>query len=140
MHIFFAGGGYIYTLLAVSYVVYCYVRTSNVNVVRRYRYVLPLCLLNKITPWWWARTKFEGEGIHFETPVSSCTSAFEMTDRESAVYEAMLAEQSERFDEMMEIMKAVAQLPQALSQEERNLLSVAYKNVSVVFQSTISLY
>ena len=63
-----------------------------------------------------------------------------MTDRESAVYEAMLAEQSERFDEMMEIMKAVAQLPQALSQEERNLLSVAYKNVRVVFQSTISLY
>ena len=63
-----------------------------------------------------------------------------MTDRESAVYEAKLAEQSERFDEMMEIMKAVAQLPQALSQEERNLLSVAYKNVSVVFQSTLSFY
>jgi 14-3-3 protein epsilon len=34
-----------------------------------------------------------------------------------------------RFDEMVEHMKAVAQQPQELSVEERNLLSVAYKNV-----------
>ena len=42
---------------------------------------------------------------------------------------AKLAEQAERFDEMVEHMKAVAQQPQELSVEERNLLSVAYKNV-----------
>merc|ERR1711988_2064543 len=40
-----------------------------------------------------------------------------------------LAEQAERFDEMVEHMKAVAAQPQELSVEERNLLSVAYKNV-----------
>jgi len=40
-----------------------------------------------------------------------------------------LAEQAERFDEMVEYMKAVAQQPVELSVEERNLLSVAYKNV-----------
>jgi 14-3-3 protein epsilon len=42
---------------------------------------------------------------------------------------AKLAEQAERFDEMVDHMKAVAQQPQELSVEERNLLSVAYKNV-----------
>ena len=34
-----------------------------------------------------------------------------------------------RFDEMVDHMKAVATQPQELSVEERNLLSVAYKNV-----------
>ena len=42
---------------------------------------------------------------------------------------AKLAEQAERFDEMVEHMKAVAGQPQELTVEERNLLSVAYKNV-----------
>mmetsp|Transcript_41112 Transcript_41112/g.54116 ORF Transcript_41112/g.54116 Transcript_41112/m.54116 type:complete len:250 (-) Transcript_41112:38-787(-) len=50
-------------------------------------------------------------------------------DRESLVFMAKLAEQAERFDEMVEHMKAVASQPQELSVEERNLLSVAYKNV-----------
>jgi len=50
-------------------------------------------------------------------------------DRDSLVYMAKLSEQAERFDEMVEHMKAVAQQPQELSVEERNLLSVAYKNV-----------
>jgi 14-3-3 protein epsilon len=45
------------------------------------------------------------------------------------VYKAKLAEQAERFDEMVEDMKAVAKDPQELTVEERNLLSVAYKNV-----------
>ena len=54
----------------------------------------------------------------------------ETIDRESALYMAELAERSERFDEMVETMKLVAQLPQELTQSERNLLSVAYKNVS----------
>ena len=43
--------------------------------------------------------------------------------------QAKLAEQAERFDEMVEHMKAVAGQPQELTVEERNLLSVAYKNV-----------
>jgi len=42
---------------------------------------------------------------------------------------AKLAEQAERYDEMVESMKRVASLDQELSVEERNLLSVAYKNV-----------
>ena len=48
------------------------------------------------------------------------------------VYMAKLAEQAERYDEMVEYMKKVAnamQKGQDLSLEERNLLSVAYKNV-----------
>jgi len=46
------------------------------------------------------------------------------------VYMAKLAEQAERYDEMVEYMKAVALAsPADLSLEERNLLSVAYKNV-----------
>jgi len=49
--------------------------------------------------------------------------------REEAVYMAKLAEQAERYDEMVEAMKKVAQLNVELSVEERNLLSVAYKNV-----------
>jgi len=52
-----------------------------------------------------------------------------MLDRESLVFMAKLAEQAERFDEMVEHMKSVAQQPQELTVEERNLLSVAYKNV-----------
>eukprot|EP00605_Chrysophyceae_sp_TOSAG23-4_P001704 GSChrysophyteH1.ASY1.ANO1.1873.1 assembled CDS len=50
-------------------------------------------------------------------------------DRDDLVYMAKLAEQAERFDEMVNHMKSVAQLPVELSVEERNLLSVAYKNV-----------
>lgn len=50
-------------------------------------------------------------------------------ERESLVYKAKLAEQAERFDEMVADMKEVAKRPQELTVEERNLLSVAYKNV-----------
>ncbi|XP_060602525.1 14-3-3 protein epsilon-like isoform X3 [Ruditapes philippinarum] len=50
-------------------------------------------------------------------------------DREDSVYQAKLAEQAERYDEMVTSMKNVAQSEQELSVEERNLLSVAYKNV-----------
>ena len=38
--------------------------------------------------------------------------------------------EGERFDEMVDYMKEVAKQPVELSVEERNLLSVAYKNVS----------
>lgn len=55
----------------------------------------------------------------------------ESVNREECVYMAKLAEQAERYDEMVEEMKKVAKLvhDQELTVEERNLLSVAYKNV-----------
>jgi len=49
--------------------------------------------------------------------------------REDNVYQAKLAEQAERYDEMVESMKKVAIADGELTVEERNLLSVAYKNV-----------
>merc|ERR1712217_843311 len=52
----------------------------------------------------------------------------EMANREKEVYFAKLAEQAERYDEMADHMEAVGKLPGELSVEERNLLSVAYKN------------
>merc|ERR1712173_498990 len=51
-----------------------------------------------------------------------------MGSREKDVYFAKLAEQAERYDEMAEHMEKVGKLPEELSVEERNLLSVAYKN------------
>ncbi|KAL1555671.1 14-3-3-like protein D [Salvia divinorum] len=51
------------------------------------------------------------------------------SDRETAVYVAKLAEQAERYDEMVESMKKVAEMDVELTIEERNLLSVGYKNV-----------
>eukprot|EP00965_Chrysotila_dentata_P188868 6172994-Pleurochrysis_carterae.AAC.5 len=42
---------------------------------------------------------------------------------------AKLAEQAERYEEMVEYMKQYAMSTETLSLEERNLLSVAYKNV-----------
>ncbi|KAJ6804789.1 14-3-3 protein 7-like isoform X1 [Iris pallida] len=50
-------------------------------------------------------------------------------ERESHVYLAKLSEQAERYDEMVEYMKNVAKLDLELTVEERNLLSVGYKNV-----------
>ncbi|PIA42227.1 hypothetical protein AQUCO_02100241v1 [Aquilegia coerulea] len=50
-------------------------------------------------------------------------------ERETFVYVAKLAEQAERYDEMVESMKNVAKLDVELTVEERNLLSVGYKNV-----------
>jgi len=44
------------------------------------------------------------------------------------VYMAKLAEQAERYDEMADYMKIVSECPEELTVEERNLLSVAYKN------------
>lgn len=52
-----------------------------------------------------------------------------MADREDNVYRAKLAEQAERYEEMVEFMKKVAGPDVELTVEERNLLSVAYKNV-----------
>ncbi|EER19497.1 14-3-3 protein, putative [Perkinsus marinus ATCC 50983] len=49
-------------------------------------------------------------------------------EREKNVYFAKLAEQAERYDEMANYMKIVAESGGELTVEERNLLSVAYKN------------
>ncbi|KAK6340718.1 hypothetical protein TWF696_009042 [Orbilia brochopaga] len=51
------------------------------------------------------------------------------TERESKTFLARLCEQAERYDEMVSYMKEVAKLGGELSMDERNLLSVAYKNV-----------
>merc|ERR1711988_1117907 len=51
-----------------------------------------------------------------------------MGDRDKNVYFAKLAEQAERYDEMAEYMEKVGNAGDELSVEERNLLSVAYKN------------
>ncbi|XP_076931511.1 14-3-3-like protein D isoform X1 [Bidens hawaiensis] len=52
-----------------------------------------------------------------------------MAERDNFIYLAKLAEQAERYDEMVEAMKKVATLDIELTVEERNLLSVGYKNV-----------
>jgi len=44
------------------------------------------------------------------------------------VYMAKMAEQAERYDEMADFMKIVSEFQEELTVEERNLLSVAYKN------------
>merc|ERR1712228_1161537 len=51
-----------------------------------------------------------------------------MGDRDKNVYFAKLAEQAERYDEMADYMDKVGNAGAELSVEERNLLSVAYKN------------
>jgi len=52
-----------------------------------------------------------------------------MADKDELVQRAKLAEQAERYDDMAQSMKAVTETGIELSNEERNLLSVAYKNV-----------
>jgi len=52
-----------------------------------------------------------------------------MADKEEHVQRAKLAEQAERYDDMAASMKIVTESDTELSNEERNLLSVAYKNV-----------
>jgi 14-3-3 protein epsilon len=51
-----------------------------------------------------------------------------MSGRDKDVYFAKLAEQAERYDEMADQMEFVGKQPEELAVEERNLLSVAYKN------------
>jgi len=52
-----------------------------------------------------------------------------MTEKDELVQRAKLAEQAERYDDMAASMKSVTEAGAELSNEERNLLSVAYKNV-----------
>ncbi|VIO99886.1 14-3-3-like protein 2, putative [Brugia malayi] len=50
-------------------------------------------------------------------------------NKDELVQRAKLAEQAERYDDMAQSMKRVTELGTELTNEERNLLSVAYKNV-----------
>jgi 14-3-3 protein epsilon len=49
-------------------------------------------------------------------------------NREESIYMAKLCEQTERFEEMVTHMKQAISHSASLSIDERNLLSVAYKN------------
>eukprot|EP01029_Cantina_marsupialis_P016328 TRINITY_DN362_c0_g2_i1.p1 TRINITY_DN362_c0_g2~~TRINITY_DN362_c0_g2_i1.p1 ORF type:complete len:251 (-),score=50.12 TRINITY_DN362_c0_g2_i1:262-978(-) len=51
-------------------------------------------------------------------------------NRDHLVYLAKLSEQSERYEDMRDAMRQVALMGLPLSVDERNLLSVAYKNVA----------
>ena len=53
--------------------------------------------------------------------------AFE--DKKRLIYQARLSEHCERYDDMVEAMKQVALKYAPLDVEERNLMSVGYKNV-----------
>lgn len=50
-------------------------------------------------------------------------------DKTELIQKAKLAEQAERYDDMAACMKQVTEQGAELTNEERNLLSVAYKNV-----------
>lgn len=52
-----------------------------------------------------------------------------MSEREDLINKAKLAEQAERYDDMTNLMKQVVSNGEKLTTEERNLLSVAFKNV-----------
>ncbi|XP_015263466.1 PREDICTED: 14-3-3 protein gamma [Gekko japonicus] len=60
---------------------------------------------------------------------AAAPKAKKMVDREQLLQKARLAEQADRYDDMVATMKNVTELNEPLSNEERNLLSVAYKNV-----------
>ncbi|CAD8078611.1 unnamed protein product [Paramecium primaurelia] len=51
-----------------------------------------------------------------------------MSSRDELLYMARLTEQTERFEDMVNYIKQLVSVGQELSVEERNLLSVAYKN------------
>lgn len=50
-------------------------------------------------------------------------------EQDPLIQRAKLAEQAERYDDMADAMKQVTEKGIELTQDERNLLSVAYKNV-----------
>eukprot|EP00439_Symbiodinium_sp_Y106_P059414 s999_g8.t1 len=68
----------------------------------------------------------KGAQVTFDHAVVAAAMS-EMSIRDQNVFMARLAEQAERHEDMVEFMRRVATVPQELSLEERNLLSVAYK-------------
>jgi len=61
--------------------------------------------------------------------VNNNNSNTHLSTKEEEVQRAKLAEQAERYDDMAGAMKKVTESNSELTNEERNLLSVAYKNV-----------
>uniref|UniRef100_A0A2K6BCS2 14-3-3 domain-containing protein n=1 Tax=Macaca nemestrina TaxID=9545 RepID=A0A2K6BCS2_MACNE len=61
--------------------------------------------------------------------MSLCLTEHPVMDKNGLVQKAKLAEEAERYDDMAAYMKSVIEPGAELSNEERNLLSVAYKNV-----------
>merc|ERR1712226_321669 len=59
---------------------------------------------------------------------SKCRLSIMASSDDKDVYFAKIAEQAERYDEMKDFMASVGKMGTELSVEERNLLSVAYKN------------
>jgi len=51
------------------------------------------------------------------------------SERDQLVFKTKVAEQAECFEEMVETMRRVVDLGADLSVEERNLISIAYKNL-----------
>jgi len=51
-----------------------------------------------------------------------------MVSTQEYVYRARMAEQTERFDDMVSYMKKVIESGEEIQEEERNLISIAYKN------------
>lgn len=74
----------------------------------------------------WTNTSLADEVV----PQKKGPTEFLLPDtHDKLVYLAKLAEQAERYDEMVLCMRKVVKLNAELSSEERNLLSVAYKNL-----------
>jgi 14-3-3 protein beta/theta/zeta len=59
-----------------------------------------------------------------------------MANKDDIIQNAKLADQAERYEDMAACMKSVTETEIELSSEERNLLSVAYKNVVGVRRSS----
>ena len=52
-----------------------------------------------------------------------------MEEREELVSNAILAEQAERYEDMAKAMKELVEKGDDISKDERNVLSIAYKNI-----------
>ncbi|CAH1271199.1 YWHAZ [Branchiostoma lanceolatum] len=84
-------------------------------------------LRDNLTVW----TSEEEDQGEFASVVYHCdTKHWTRDNRESKVYRAKVWEQAEQYDTMAKCMKELVEIPiKMLWTEERNLLSVAYKNV-----------
>lgn len=63
-----------------------------------------------------------------ESPIQGKEEEQEMEERGKVVCMAKLAEQAERYDDMVDFMKKLARMDVDMSAEERNLFSVSFKN------------
>ncbi|CCW69300.1 unnamed protein product [Phytomonas sp. Hart1] len=74
--------------------------------------------------------KWQNSAIQDEIVPKRSTAEFQLPDNlHDLVFMAKLTEEAERYDEMVLCMRKVVKLNNELDTEQRNLLSVAYKNV-----------